>query len=48
MAHLSLERGLQHVRTAAEVAGTAHMLYQDGKGLWGLGQAVLPYAAMLL
>ena len=40
-----MTRGLT---TAGQVAGAAHTAYQVGKAIYGIGQAVAPYAAMLL
>lgn len=48
MAHQWLNRVQHHAETAAKIAGAAHTVYQVGKGLYHVGQAVLPYAAMLL
>lgn len=48
MAHQLLNKVQQHAQTAAQIAGAAHAVYQTGKLLYGIGQAVLPYAAMLL
>ena len=48
MAHMWAERFERGARTAAQVAGAAHTAYQVGKVVYGIGQAVAPYAAALL
>ena len=48
MAHQWLQKVQEHAQTAATTAGAAHTAYQVGKGLYGLGVAVAPYAAVLL
>jgi hypothetical protein len=48
MAHSWQQKVNQGLTTAAQVAGAAHTAYQVGKAIYGIGQAVLPYAALLL
>jgi hypothetical protein len=48
MAHPFINKVTGHINTAAKIAGAAHTAYQIGKGLWSVGQAVAPYAALLL
>ena len=48
MAHSWSHRFNQGLATAAQIAGTAHTAYQVGKAIYGVGQVVLPYAALLL
>ena len=48
MAHSWSQKFNQHLATAAQVAGTAHTAYQVGKAIYGIGQVVLPYAALML
>jgi hypothetical protein len=43
-----LERIGQKVRGAAEVAGTLHGIYQAGKTIYQVGQAVAPLVGALL
>ena len=48
MAHSWSQKFNQGLATTAQIAGTAHTAYQVGKAIYGIGQAVLPYAALLL
>ena len=48
MAHSWQQKVNQGLTTAAQVAVAAHTAYQVGKRIYGVGSAVLPYAAMLL
>ena len=48
MAHSWTQKVNQGLTTAAQVAGVAHTVYQAGKAIYGIGQAVAPFAAMLL
>jgi hypothetical protein len=47
MAHSFHQKLHQGLSTAAQVAGAAHTAYQVGKAIYGIGQAVAPYAALL-
>ena len=48
MAHMWAEKFQRGAQTAAQVAGAAHTAYQVGKAIYGIGAAVVPYAALLL
>ena len=48
MAHSWTQKVNQGLTTAAQVAGAAHTAYQVGKAIYGIGQVVAPFAAMLL
>ena len=48
MAHQWAEKFERGARTAAQVAGVVHTACQVGKAVYGIGQAVAPYAALLL
>ena len=48
MAHSWHQKLHQGLTTAAQVAGAAHTAYQVGKAIYGIGQAVAPYAALLV
>ena len=48
MAHHQLNKVVSGLKTAGQVAGALHTAYQVGKGLYSLGAAAAPYAALLL
>ena len=48
MASPWLNKVERNVRRTGQVLGVAHTAYQLGKGLWAAGQAIAPYAALML
>ena len=48
MAYHWLNKVETGVKRGAQAAAVAHSAYQIGKGLWAAGQAIAPYAALLL
>jgi hypothetical protein len=48
MAHSWTQKLHQGLSTAAQAVGAAHTAYQVGKAIYGIGQAVAPYAALLV